>query len=238
MEGSCCSLQAMQTKWMRWWWSWSQWCLHQPPVPKKKHDGLTLPETKIIENQWLMVGVLKFPFGMLEFSNLVNREWREDSSAWQIVLCWWCGWELPNCVQTKTMIPIRSVICILPRHISDWFSVACPCSLRTSSLLKHHPGGGTNGAGATTRGNPGEIWASILAARNSWKWGWFWGNYWFMDVGGWWHFGKDAWGKTARHTSQRCLKPVRLRCVLCFFVLILMIYMLLTSSVQEMSTFK
>lgn len=43
-----------------------------------------------------------------------------------------------------------------------------------------------------------------------------WGNYWWMDIGRWWHFGQDASGKTARHTSQRCLKPVRLRCVLCF----------------------
>lgn len=91
----------------------------------------TLPETNLAGNQWWMVGVLRFPFGMLEFRNLVNREWREDSSAWTYCSLLMVWLRIIKCVQTKTMIPIQSVICILPRHISDWFSVACPCSLRT-----------------------------------------------------------------------------------------------------------
>ena len=174
----------------------------------------TLPETNLAGNQWWMVGVLRFPFGMLEFRNLVNREWREDSSAWHIILCWWCGWELSSVYRLRLWYQYN----LLYVFCRDTFLIGFQLHAHVvfvQSLLKHHPGGRTKGAGATTRGNPGEIWASILAASNSWKWGWFW----VLVVDGCrslWHFGKDAWGKTARHTSQRCLKPVRLRCVLWF----------------------
>lgn len=110
-----------------------------------------------------------------------------------------------------------------------WLVFSCMHVVFVQSLLKHHPGGRTKGAGATTRGNPGEIWASILAASNSWKWGWFW----VLVVDG---------CRSLVAFRQRCLRSNCKAYVskmfeacstsLCVvvFVLILMIYMLLTSS--------